>query len=203
MELLIRDPETAQQLIADRSISGADRFDEVWNGIYVIAPTRTDEHQRIVGCFCHFLVDMLMLPGLGEVRMCAHLVADPADCQYDFRVPDIVVFRSDTSAVCHDMFWTGPPDFVVEITTPHDATYQKLPFYEVLGVRELLIVDRERWRLDFYRHREGKLSLVESAAPGEQGVECEMVPFKLALVESDETVLFVVEHLSTKRTWEF
>jgi hypothetical protein len=47
MAVLVTDPDVGEELIAARRLSGADRFDEVWEGIYVMSPLANDEHQAI------------------------------------------------------------------------------------------------------------------------------------------------------------
>ena len=47
MVVHVHDPLLEQQLKADRQLTGADRFDEVWEGIYMMAPLADDEHQDI------------------------------------------------------------------------------------------------------------------------------------------------------------
>ena len=37
----------------------------------------------------------------------------------------------------------GGPDFLVEVASPGDRSLDKLAFYEGIGVRELLMVDRD------------------------------------------------------------
>ena len=48
MPTMILDRELEQQLRAERSARGADRYDEVWEGIYMKAPAPNDEHQELV-----------------------------------------------------------------------------------------------------------------------------------------------------------
>ena len=48
MSLLVRDPTDRDQILAKRRASGGDRYDEVWEGQYVMSPLAGDEHQRIV-----------------------------------------------------------------------------------------------------------------------------------------------------------
>ncbi len=38
----------------------------------------------------------------------------------------------------------GGPDFLVEIESPGDDTEEKVPFYAKIGVRELLIIHRDK-----------------------------------------------------------
>ena len=70
MATLIRDEELEKQLREQRAAWGGDRYDEVWDGVYVMAALPTDEHQDIVTGFSHALYDAIQLPGLGKVRGC-------------------------------------------------------------------------------------------------------------------------------------
>jgi hypothetical protein len=56
MPTLINDPPLEQQLIADRQARGIDHHDEVWDGVYVMAPIANNEHQAVVGGLTEFLV---------------------------------------------------------------------------------------------------------------------------------------------------
>src|SRR5690606_31026515 len=152
-----------------------------------------DEHQDLVGCFGTILGNLIQFAGLGKVRPGVNLAADPSDWKFDFRVPDVIVFLNDTKAELFDSFWSGAADFVVEITSPGDDTRAKLPFYEKLGIRELLIVDRKPWKLELYRHDGEKLSLVTSAAADKPGVECSVVPLRASLRSGKERPDVVVE----------
>ena len=64
-------------------------------------------------------------PGLGKVRPGVNLAASAEDWEYDYRVPDVVVFLADTAAENHDTFWTGAADFIIEITSPRDRTLRE------------------------------------------------------------------------------
>jgi hypothetical protein len=56
---LIRDPEVELRLRAERAATGADRHDEVWEGIYMMAPMPNDEHQQIVSRFVSILEEII------------------------------------------------------------------------------------------------------------------------------------------------
>ncbi len=48
MAAMITDPDLESRLIAERQLSGGDRFDEVWEGTYIKASPLADiEHQRL------------------------------------------------------------------------------------------------------------------------------------------------------------
>ena len=48
MALIVHDPLIEADLKRQRAATGADRFDEVWNGVYFVSPQPNDEHQDIV-----------------------------------------------------------------------------------------------------------------------------------------------------------
>ena len=141
----ILDRELEQQLIAQRQASGADRYDEVWNGEYVLSPLANDEHQELVAFLSAVLFDVIQRTGLGLVRPGVNLSDRIDDWQQNYRCPDVVVFLKGGAAVCHGTFWTGGPDFAVEILSPGETTAEKIDFYARLGTRELLIVHRDPW----------------------------------------------------------
>jgi Uma2 family endonuclease len=203
MATLIQDPDLAERLIAERQQKGHDVYDEVWEGVYVMAPSPNDEHQKIALRIAHALVELIEIPGLGEVRTTINLAADPDNWEYDYRVPDVVVMLHDLKGRFHNTFWTGPADFVVEVASPYDDTRKKIPFYQQLKVRELLIVDRNPWKLELYRFDKGKLALVSSAGPDQPAIACNVVALRLSLRGAGDRPDVVVEHTLSDRKWAF
>jgi hypothetical protein len=47
MSILINDDALASESLAARRARGADRYDEVWEGVYLMAPMTDNERQRI------------------------------------------------------------------------------------------------------------------------------------------------------------
>jgi hypothetical protein len=45
MALVSLEPSEFKRLVRQRRVTGADRFDEVWDGVYVMAPLADNEHQ--------------------------------------------------------------------------------------------------------------------------------------------------------------
>ncbi len=157
MVTLVTDPDLEQRLRAQRAATGADRYDEVWDGTYMMAPVPNDEHQQVVmrlAAICHQLIDE---PGLGHVRPGVNVSDRKLGWQHNYRVPDVAVFLEGGSAENCDAFWYGGPDFVVEVVSREDQSREKIAFYEQVSVRELLLVDRDPWRLDLYRLEDTKL----------------------------------------------
>ena len=80
--------------------------------------------------------------------------------EQNYREPDVAVFLRDGKAINCGTHWRGAADFLVEIISPGERTREKIPFYSSLGVVELLIIDRDPWTLELYRHQNGQLAKV-------------------------------------------
>ncbi len=137
-------PPELEQLLARRKRSGADRFDEVWEGRYVVAP---DPHSR------HGVVQIelgvLLKPvarRLGARAALTFNLGTPSD----FRIPDAGLI-SGPHAV-----WHATALLVVEVLSPDDATFEKLDFYTAHGVRELLVVDPEERTVRCFALQDGQ-----------------------------------------------
>lgn len=73
-------------------------------------------------------------------------------------------------------------DLVVEIRSPGDETYQKIGFYEEMGVQELLIVHPLEKRVELLRAVDKRLLPVSGDAQG--GVRSDVLGASFATVES-------------------
>lgn len=51
--MLIYDSAMSDALVAERREQGTDKYDEVWNGLYVVSPLANTEHQDLVMAFSH------------------------------------------------------------------------------------------------------------------------------------------------------
>jgi Uma2 family endonuclease len=202
MDTLIVDPRVSERLIKERRAHGADRYDEVWRGVYVMSPAPNDEHQDISGGFTEIFRTVIDRQGLGKTRPGINLARDPEDWENDYRVPDVSVFLRDSQGVCHDTFWSGPPDFLVEITSPWDKTRDKLEFYSDQGTRELLLVDRDPWQLELYRLQRGQLVLVGSILPSDAtSLESEVLPLRFRLAPGTPRPTIEIVSLDWQRSW--
>jgi Uma2 family endonuclease len=202
MDTLVLDPYVSERLLRERRDRGIDVFDEVWEGVYVMAPAPNDEHQEIEMNMARLLLEVVQDRKLGTVRMRVNLASDPADWEHDYRIPDIVVFLKGSPAVCHDTFWSGPPDFIIEIASPNDKTHEKLAFYAKIGTRELLLIDRDPWRLEVYRLKGKSLALVASTAPGDAiAVSSQVLPMTFKLLPGSPRPAIEVATTDLPRTW--
>jgi Uma2 family endonuclease len=159
MDVVVIDPPA--DLIAERQRLGLDNHDEVWDGEYHMVPAASGEHQRTIFHLQRVWFPLAEAAGL-EIRHEWNLIPEGEPGWNDFRVPDLIVLPlssySERGAI-------GAVSLVVEIRSPGDESFLKLPFFERLGVGEVLIIDRDtkvvrRWV-------NGADGLVES--PGDGG----------------------------------
>jgi Uma2 family endonuclease len=204
MTMLIKDPQFEESLIHERQVLGIDQHDEVWDGVYVMPPLASNDHQRVVGWFFYVLQASITIPGLGEALPGTNLAASADDWTHDFRVPDVAVFMLGSKAENHKAFWTGAADFLIEVTSPQEDAEEKIPFYSRVGVRELLVVDQEDNSLDLYRHDTRELVKVGSSMlPESVKLSSEVVPLDFRMVLHKEQILIEVSHQQSGQTWVF
>jgi Uma2 family endonuclease len=167
MDTVLVDPPA--DVIAERARLGLDVFDEVWDGEYHMVPTPTNEHQRMGARLLIALYPVAGSVGL-EVRYELNLLPSDAVGFEDFRVPDLVVFHPSVGA---EEGVRGAAELVVEIRSPGDESLAKLPFFDRIGVGEVLIIDRDtkavrRWA----RQVGGVLAEMASSEDGEHRLIC-------------------------------
>jgi Uma2 family endonuclease len=169
MAVLITDPDLASRLICERQRRDGDRFDEVWEGLYVIAPLPNDDHQDIQANFVAAIKEILGWDSPAKVRAGVNVSDRDADWTDNYRCPDVVVFLPGNPAINHGAHWQGGPDFLVEIVSKGDRSHEKLAFYASVGVREVLIVNRNPWTLELYSASGSPaiMQLVATATPAD------------------------------------
>src|SRR5688572_7056124 len=165
MAVLVTDPDLEERLIAERQASGGDRFDEVWEGTYVMAPLANDEHQAIQLGLASIFQTVVGWDGRGLVRAGVNVSDRDEGGEHNYRCPDVVVFMKGTSARNCNTHWVGGPDFAVEVRSRGDRTTQKFPFYASVNVRELLVVERHPWSIELFRLNAGELAPVGHLKP--------------------------------------
>jgi Uma2 family endonuclease len=134
MRTLVLDPPPPQleELLERRRRMGADRRDEVWAGVYHMVPSPNGAHSSIA----HQLAVLLDAPARAAGL---HMTAEfNMGVQDDFRIPDLGVHRGPRPET-----WIPTAAIAVEILSPDDEMWEKLPFYAGHEVDELLIVDPE------------------------------------------------------------
>ena len=202
MSLLVLDKYVERRLRAQRKAWGVDQHDEVWEGVYVMSPIADDVHQSIVSKLTFAFEQVIGEAGWGKVRPGVNVSDRVSRWTKNYRTPDVVVILNGSRAQSHGKFWTGPIDFVVEVVSRGDRSRHKLPFYSKIGVRELMLVGRDPWRLKLYRHDGAKLQPVSDCEGiGAAPIASEVVPFSFKLIESPERPMIELTHKDDGRTW--
>jgi Uma2 family endonuclease len=163
MSLLVCDPKESERLIAERKASGLDRFDEVWEGVYVMPPIANNEHQALATRIGGILQPLVPWPDEGTVFVGVNISDRIEGSEYNYRVPDVAVFLKNNPARDCGTHWCGGPDWLTEIVSPRDRSRDKFDFYSKVAVREILIVDRDPWLLELYHNQGGDFHLVGSS----------------------------------------
>ena len=133
--------EIPEHVLAERRLTGVDRWDEMWDGVLHMAPAPLYEHQRILHELEVFLA-IIVRDGRGVVVPQVNVfgLATP-ECNY--RIPDLIFVAAGREHVIARDGIRGGPDAVIEVRSPGDESYEKLPFFASLGVREVVVIDRD------------------------------------------------------------
>jgi Uma2 family endonuclease len=202
MAVMVLDPDVEERLLAERESHDGSQYDEVWEGVYVMAPLPNDEHQEIVSGLDFMLEEVIGRPRLGKVRPGVNLSDRGEGWKQNFREPDVAVFLRDGKAINHGTHWQGAADFLVEIISPGERTRDKIPFYSSLGVVELLIVDREPWSLELYRQQDGELKKIgQSTLAASEVLTSQSVGLTFQLLPGEPRPQIQVTHPASGRQW--
>lgn len=157
--------EVPEQLVASRKRTGADQWDEMWNGVLHMAAMPINKHQ-------HFAVELLVYlrrywarPRRARVYHEVNL-ASVGGWPGDYRVPDLVLLSKERFHIDRGKYFEGAPDALVEIHSPGDETYDKLPFYEELKVPEVWIIHRDTKEPEVYVLKRGRYRKQPRTAAG-------------------------------------
>ena len=132
-------PPPVEDWLARRRALGQDRFDEVWEGEYHVAPGPAGRHGRVDDGLGRILGPMADRAGLKGTTACN--IGEPGD----FRVPDRAYFRSGGLEI-----WNPTAAIVVEVVSPGDESRLKFAFYHRAGIEEVLIVDPDARTVEWF-----------------------------------------------------
>jgi hypothetical protein len=98
MAMMVLDPAEERRLKQQRALTGADRFDEVWEGVYMMAPLANNEHQQFslqLAAIC-----LAVVPWPDERRVYAGVNVGDREMGWkrNYRCPDVAVFLRGTRA---------------------------------------------------------------------------------------------------------
>jgi len=139
-----------EQLIESRRTAGADRYDEVWEGDYHMAPIVRGAHGLLDGEMAALLRPLARRAGLYASG--GFNLGEPDN----YRVPDRGIHRKRSNVA-----WFPTAALVVEIVSPDDESWAKLPFYAAHDVDEVVIADARDQSLAWLRLDAGEYRTVE------------------------------------------
>jgi Uma2 family endonuclease len=176
-EVRILDEITARSLIRERQERGIDRYDEVWDGVYVMPAMANLFHQDLVTALTSIFSELVVKEKRGRVQPGANVSDRRKNWGTNFRVPDVVVVLNQGRAVDCNTHWFGGPDFLVEVESRSGDAEDKIPFYSRIEVRELLIIHRDTRALRLYRHDgRGLIPVDLSLFEGKQWLVSQILP---------------------------
>jgi Uma2 family endonuclease len=133
-------PVALPEVLRLRRRTGADRFDEMWDGVLHMPPASHADHQDAASGICSFVREV-WARRTGGVALVQANVSTPDRGDQDYRIPDVAVMTRERRPHPGDVFVR--PTVVFEVRSPDDETFDKLPFHAAVGVRAVVIVERD------------------------------------------------------------
>ena len=148
MQQVIIDP--SPHFLEERRRLGQDIRDEMWDGVVHVVPSPSTWHQY----FAHRLGAVLLPLAEAKGLLATHetMLFRPA-AERDWRVPDLLYAPFEHAS---KRGIEGHAALVIEVRSPGDETYQKLPFYAEVGCREVLVIDRDTCAVELFSLDDGQ-----------------------------------------------
>ncbi len=178
--------DAPESLLAERRKLGHDRFDEMWEGELHMVPPPGAGHQSLGSALVAAWWPLGASSGLRVTYETG--VFDPEVADFSsYRQPDVVVWRAEHAT---ERGVEGRAELAVEIRSPDDETYQKIPFYDRVGVGELLVVELDH-SVRLWSRPEAGGPLTE-VAPDEAGwITLDALPVRLRGAGGDGGITMV------------
>jgi hypothetical protein len=154
-------PPELEALLERRRQAGVDRLDEVWQGVRHMVPGPSVEHAYVA----HQLAVLLDGPARAADLVPTMHEFNVGASEHDFRVPDGGLHRPGAAGV-----WHATAAAVVEILSPGDESWQKLPFYAAHDVDEVLLVDPAKRTVTWLALHDGVYEPVERSGLIDLGI---------------------------------
>ncbi len=148
-------PSVPQHILDWRKRTGADQYDEMWEGVLHMPPSPTRMHQDIEGAVEAWL-RWYWVPLRGAKVYHQINLASIGGWPHNYRIPDLVLLLPQRCAIDRNEYFEGAPDVVVEIHSPGDETYDKFSFYAELGVPEIWVIHRDSRIPEVHRLKRGR-----------------------------------------------
>ena len=158
-------PVALPGVLAWRKSIGADQWDEMWEGVLHMPPAPNREHQDLEGAL-EFYLRSRWAPQRGAKVYHQINLAPIGGWDKNYRIPDLLLLLPQRFAIDRNEYFEGAPDVVVEIHSPGDEAYEKLPFYAQLGVPEVWIIHRDTKVPEIHLLRRGRYKKQPDRADG-------------------------------------
>lgn len=156
--------DVPEAVLEERRRTGIDRWDEMWDGVLHMAPAPLYEHQRVLNELQVFLT-LAVRDGRGIVVPQVN-VFGASTPELNYRIPDLTFVSAGREQVIARDGIRGGPDAVVEVRSPGDESYDKLPFFASLRVREVIIIDRDTKVPEVFRLEDSRYAQVPAGDDG-------------------------------------
>jgi Uma2 family endonuclease len=155
MPTLVMDPAPAEidELIEYRRRLDLDHYDEVWEGVLHMNPIPTGEHQLILQQLAELFGPLARQAGLVPLMNEFGLGREGKG---NFRVADGGLHRTLPRGV-----YQSTAALVIEVVSPGDESWVKLPFYAAHEVDEVLILDPEEHAVHWLGLTDGEYRPIE------------------------------------------
>ncbi len=161
MPTVILDPLPVEidELLDRRRELGLDSADEMWKGVLHVNPAPYGAHSEILQQLAELLGPPAraadLIPAMGDFNL---------GTQGDYRVPDGGLRRRGPRRLYYPT-----AALVVEIVSPDDESWAKLPFYSAHEVEEVLIVDPKKHEVQWLALRGDRYEPIEGSGLIELG----------------------------------
>jgi Uma2 family endonuclease len=134
--------EVDERMLAERQRLGHDKWDEMWEGVLHMVPPASQRHQKLEVELAVALRPSARRHGWSVTTDTGVFASDD-----DYRVPDLVVYSGEAAS---QRGVDGAPELVIEVRSPYDETYEKVPWYLACGAKAVLVIDRDTLSLQLY-----------------------------------------------------
>ena len=136
--------DVPDHFLDERHRLGHDHQDEMWEGVLHMVPQPASRHQRLAHEIGAMLLPLAKAKGLLGMQEPA-LYSPRRDDSW--RVPELAYAGPEHVS---ERGIEGRAELVVEIRSPRDETYDKLPFYAAMGCQEVLVIDRDTCAVELF-----------------------------------------------------
>jgi Uma2 family endonuclease len=159
-------PEVPPHILEWRKRTGADQLDEIWEGVLHMSPEPNREHQDLQWAIETWLRTHWSRPKGNRVHHRINVASSSSNWRDNYRIPDLVLLTPDRFSIDKNEYFEGGPTVAIEIRSPGDETYEKMPFYAEIRVPEVWVIDRDTKRPELYVLQFGEYVAQEPGADG-------------------------------------